>query len=91
MLDLPTPGHLLDDELGVHPDLQLGVGGMFAMKFETGDEPTVFGHVVGGHPDRLGPFGDDLTGVGIADERAVSGRSGIAPGAAVGFHDDPHG
>ena len=30
VLDLPAPRHLLDDELGVHPDLDLGVRGELA-------------------------------------------------------------
>ena len=88
VLDLPAAGHLLDDELGVHPHLELGVRGVLAHELEPGDEAAVLGDVVRGDADGLAALGDHLAGVGVAHEGAVGGRAGVAARAAVGLDDD---
>jgi hypothetical protein len=59
VLDLPAAAHLLDDQLGVHPDLDLG-----RLELEGGrqarDQPAVLRDVVGGPPDPGGPLGQHL-------------------------------
>ncbi len=79
MFDLPAPAHLLDDELGVHPDLDVGVRGEVGRGTQPGDQALVLGDVVGRPADRARPLGQDRTGVGVADERPVPRRARIAP------------
>ncbi len=76
MLDLPPPGHLLDDQLGVHPDLDLG-GPEVEDCFESRDQPAVFGHVVRSPADGFASLGEHLPVHRIEDQRAVPGRTGI--------------
>ena len=88
MLHPPAAGHLLDHELRVHPDrdrgrVELGRGA------QPGEQPVVLGHVVGGPPQRRGPLGQHLAGVGVPDHRAVAGRARVAARAAVGLDDQP--
>jgi hypothetical protein len=46
VLDLPVAGHLLHDELGVHPDLDLGVRSQVRGHRQPGDQAAVLRHVV---------------------------------------------
>ena len=52
VLDLPAARHLLDDELGVHPDLDVGVGRELLGQPQPGDQAGVLRDVVGGDADR---------------------------------------
>jgi hypothetical protein len=88
VLDLPVPGHLLDDELGVHPDLEVGLRRVLVVELETGDQPAVLRDVVGGDPDRLGPLGDHLARPGVAQQGAVRRRARVAARTSVGLDDD---
>ena len=88
VLDLPAAGHLLDDQLGVHAHLELGLGGVLVEQLEAGDEAAVLRDVVGGDPDGLGPLGDHLAGVRVEQHRAVGGRTRVAAGPAVGLDLD---
>ena len=88
VLDLPAARHLLDDELGVHPDLDVGVRGELLGQPEPGDQAGVLRDVVGGHADRGAVLGDHLAGVGVLQHRAVRRRAGVAARAAVGLDDD---
>jgi len=87
VFDLPPAAHLLDHELGVHPGFHLG-GAEFRGGLQAGDQAAVLCDVVGGGADRCGAFGEHFAGVRGADHRAVSGRTGVAPGSAVCFDDD---
>ncbi len=86
VLDLPASAHLLDDQLGVHPRLDPGRA-KFGSGGQAGDESPVLGDVVGGGADRLGTFGQHLTGGRVADHGAVASRARVAPGAPVGLDD----
>jgi hypothetical protein len=79
VLDLPSARHLLDDQLGVHADLDVGTRCVLGRELETGDEAAVLGDVVGGGADRLAPRGDHLAGVRVAHEGSVGGGSRVAP------------
>ncbi len=54
VLDLPAARHLLDDELGVHADVDPGVRVQFAGGAQAGQQAPVLGDVVGGDADVLG-------------------------------------
>ena len=88
VLDLPAPAHLLHDELGIHPHVDLRRRGDLLRGFETGDQSAVLGDVVGGGADRCRAFGEHQ--ITLTHERAVAGRARIAAGAAVGFDHEPH-
>ena len=88
VLDLPVAGHLLDDQLGVHPDLDLGLRRVLGGELEPGDQAAVLRDVVGRDADRLAALGDHLTGVGVLEHGAVRRRAGVAAGATVGLDDD---
>ena len=89
VLDLPATRHLLDDELGVHPDLDPGVRRELRRQLEPGDQAGVLRDVVGRHSDRGAVLGDHLTGVGVLEHRAVRCRARVAPRAAVRLDQDP--
>ena len=54
VLDLPAPGHLLDDELGVHPHRDPASAPSSAAAAQPGDQAAVLGDVVGRDADGLG-------------------------------------
>ena len=89
VLDLPAARHLLDDQLGVHPDLDLGVRGELGRQLQAADQAAVLRDVVGRHPDRRAVLGDHLAGVGVLEHRAVRRRARVAARAAVGLDHDP--
>jgi hypothetical protein len=89
VLDLPAARHLLDDQLGVHADLDAGGGVQVEDGLQPGHQPAVLGHVVGGPAYRGGALGEHPSRVGVAHQRAVAGRPGVAPRSAVGLDDQP--
>ena len=60
---------------------------MLGGELEPGDQAAVLGDVVGGDADRLSALGDQLTGVGVLEQRAVRSRARIAAGGTVGLDD----
>ena len=88
MLDLPAARHLLDDELGVHPHLDLGGRVEVERRLQAGDQAAVLGDVVGRPADRRRPLGEHPAGVGVPHERAVAGRARVAPRSAVRLDDE---
>ena len=85
VLDLPAAGHLLDDELGVHPDLDLRARVQAEGSLQGGDQARVLGDVVRGDPQRGGAFGQHLTGVGVAHHGPVGRRARVAARGTVGL------
>ena len=90
VLDLPAARHLLDDQLGVHPYLDLG-GADLERSRQPGDQAAVLRDVVGRPPDAGSPLGEHVTRVRLEDDRAVAGRTGVAPRPAVCLHGHSHG
>jgi hypothetical protein len=86
VLDLPAAGHLLDDELGVHPHLDLGRV-QLCRGAQAGEKAGVLGDVVGRDTQRLGALGEHLAGVGLAHHRAVAGWSRVAPRSPISLDD----
>ena len=89
VLDLPAARHLLDDQLRVHPDLDVGARGEFRGGAEPGHQARVLGHVVRRRAQALPGLGQHLAGRRVADQRAVPRRARVAAGAAVGLDDEP--
>ena len=77
MLDLPAARHLLDNKFGIHPHRDVS-GPELGSSCERRDETPVFGHVVGGHPERLFAFRENRRVVGVEHHRPVTGRTGVA-------------
>ena len=88
VLDLPAARHLLDDELGVHPHLDLGGRVEVERRLQAGDQAAVLGDVVGRAADRRGPLGQQPPGLGVPHQRAVAGRARVAPRPAVRLDDE---
>src|SRR4051794_38451022 len=88
VLDLPTTGHLLDDQLGVHPHSDLGRRVDLVSGRESRDEPAVLRHIVRGDANGLAPLGEHLAGDGILDDRAVRRPPRVAARAAVGLDEE---
>ena len=78
MLDLPTPRHLLDDELRVHPDLDIGRRVEAKGTFETGEQTGILSDVVAGQPQGFSALQKDRSGVRVAHQRAEAGHPGVA-------------
>src|SRR5262249_51776261 len=74
-------------ELAVHPDLDVDRA-QFGRRGQPGHQTGVLGHVVGGDADRVVPLQQDLAGRRLAHDRAIAGRTWVAPGATVGLDDD---
>ena len=89
VLDLPAAGHLLDDQLGVHPHVHHGVRVDVPGGAQPGDQAAVLGDVVGGGAEVLGGLRERLAGVGVADDGPVARGPRVAPGPAVRLHDEP--
>jgi hypothetical protein len=89
MLDLPAARHLLDDELGVHPHLDLGGRVEVQRRLQAGDQTAVLRDVVRRAADRRGTLGQQPAGLGVPHERAVAGRARVAAGSAVRLDDEP--
>ena len=89
VLDLPVAAHLLDDELRVHPDRDLGSRRVLGGELEAGDQAAVLRHVVGRDPDALATLGDQVTGLGVLQYGAVRRWSGVPSGTTVRLDDDP--
>jgi hypothetical protein len=70
---------LLDDELGVHADLDVGVGCDAERCIETGDETGILRDVVAGPTKRCGPFDEDLARGGVTDQGTEPGNPRVAP------------
>ena len=88
VLDLPAARHLLDDELGVHPD---------GDRRRRRARPRPAARRAGRDTRRRCwcrrrcaslALGEHRTGVGVAHDRAVAGRPGIAARSAVRLDDD---
>jgi hypothetical protein len=91
VLDLPAAGHLLDDELGVHADVDGRGGVQLVGGAQACQQAPVLGHVVRRDADVLGPLRQRLAARRVDDDRAVARGPGVAPGPAVGLDDElPH-
>src|SRR5713101_2463441 len=81
MTHLVDAFHLSDHQFGIadHPErFDLIFGGVA----ESGEESLILGVVVGVMAEIFAEFGDRVTG-GVVDGYTMSGRSGIAAGAAI--------
>ncbi len=78
MLDLPAARHLLDDQFGVHPDLDIGVWRDPHRCLKTSDQPGILGDVVAGPSERLGPLDQHHTRRCITHERTEPGDARVA-------------
>ena len=89
VLDLPAPRHLLDHELGVHPDLDRGARGELASEPEPGDRGRSTRPRCWWRP-RSCRASSAMSSpvVGVLEQRAVAGRPGVAAGTAVRLDDD---
>src|SRR5690606_14527346 len=91
VLDLPAAGHLLDDQLGVHPDADHGLRVEVAGGAQAGQQAPVLGDVVGGDADVLGGLRQGLPRRRVAHHGPVPGGPGVAPRPAVRLDDElPH-
>ena len=88
VLDLVLAAHLLDEELGVGHDLDLGDGELECLR-EPGDETAVLGDVVRRDADRLAVRCEDGAVVALEDV-CERGRPGVAARAAVGVETRLH-
>ena len=89
VLDLPAAGHLLDDELGVHPDLDLGVRGVArAASRRPAISPEYSATLLLATPIAVPSSAITVAGVGVLEHGAVRRRAGVAARAAVGLDDD---
>jgi hypothetical protein len=80
-LHFVLPAHLLDQQLGIALDANRAHAVRFRI-IQRGDQPIVFGDVVGHAADVFLQLGDDFA-TSIADGHAVSSRPGIAARGAV--------
>jgi hypothetical protein len=88
VLDLPATGQLLDDQLGVEARFDGRVRIDLASSGEPGDQAAILGNVVGLRADVLSALGEHLTRLSVPDDRAVGGRTRVAPGAAISLDDE---
>ena len=79
--------NLLDHELGVGDDAEAGVVVVESV-LEAGEEPRVFGEVVGAHAEEFTEFGQDGAVV-VLDDGSVAGGTGVAASSAVAVGVDP--
>ena len=91
VLDLPSARHLLDDELGVEPDLDVGCRVDTKGGFETGEQTGILGHIVAGQPQRLRPLDEDCSGSRVTHECTEAGHPRVATRAAVGLDHQTSG
>jgi hypothetical protein len=78
--------HLLNDELRVAVDLELGRA-VLARELDAAQERAVLGHVVGGLADGL-PYRVHDRALGVRDHDADRGRAGVPAGPAVNVDDE---
>lgn len=79
------PGHLADDQLGIHHELDIVEPELQAFG-DPGDEPAVLGIVVGVHAQKFCVLMHDLPVDG--DDDGIGGFAGVAAGTAVGIGAD---
>ncbi len=88
-VDLVLALDLLDHELGVGDDAEVGVV-VVERPLEAAEEAGVLGVVVGAVAEELGELGEDVAGF-VLQDGPVAGRAGVAAGAAVTMGGDPAG
>ena len=91
MLDLPAPGHLLDDQFGVHPDLDVGSRVEPKGTLQAGQQTGILGDVVAREAERFGAFEQHRARRRVADQRPEARHPRVPPRAAVGFDDESSG
>ncbi len=79
VLDLPAARHLLDDELGVHPDVDEGVRVQAPGRAQPGEQAAVLCDVVGDDPEVLGGLHQGLPRRRVPHHRAVARGPRVAP------------
>jgi hypothetical protein len=77
MLDLPPPGHLLNQQFRIQEHRGLG-GSEFERVIQTGNQPAVFGDVVGRPADGLLGLGQYGRAVSAEHHGAVAGRPRVS-------------
>ena len=88
-VDLVLALDLLDHELGVGDDAEVGVV-VVERPLEAAEEAGVLGVVVGAVAEELGELGEDVARL-VLQDGPVAGRAGVAAGAAVTVGGDPAG
>ena len=88
VLDLPAPGHLLDDELGVHPHRDLAWRRARCAARSPAISPRYSATLLVAMPIDSTRSASTSPRGGVEHDRAVAGRAGVAARAAVGLDDD---
>src|SRR4029078_13248630 len=87
-LCLPSSAHLLDDELRVHPRVEI-VDAAALRLLQADDETLVFGDVVRRHAEALRELGDDVP-ARVEQAGAGAREAGVPARCAIGIQDRLH-